>query len=111
MVRIPEEYQEVEYIESTGTQYILTNYTPTITEDMKIEMDYIFTATQVGESMVFGSTARNTGIRFQCEYYSSTRWYIGSGINQFRQVLNRVGDKSNTRYSLLIDGETLTVDN
>lgn len=111
MVRIPEEYQEVEYIESTGTQYILTNYIPTITEDMKIELDYVFTVTQTGESMIFGSTARSTGIRFQCEYYNSTYWYVGSGVNQFRQVLNGVGKTINTRYSLFMDGETFTVDN
>lgn len=35
--RLPVEYQEVEYIESTGTQYINTNYTPVQGDNIKIE--------------------------------------------------------------------------
>ena len=34
---LPEEYQQVDYIESTGTQYINTNYTPVQGDNIKIE--------------------------------------------------------------------------
>ena len=34
---LPEQYQQVEYIESTGTQYINTNYTPVENDDINIE--------------------------------------------------------------------------
>lgn len=107
---LPREFQGVEYIESTGTQYLLTDYIPTVTEDMRIELDYMFTATQSGESMIFGSTANSSGTRFQCEYYNNAKWFTGSGIYQFRQVLSGVGKENNARYSLLMDGGTLTVD-
>lgn len=36
-LRVPAEYQEVEYIQSTGTQWIDTGYTPTV--DVEIETD------------------------------------------------------------------------
>lgn len=35
--RLPVEYQQVDYIESTGTQYINTNYTPVQGDNIKIE--------------------------------------------------------------------------
>lgn len=35
--RLPVEYQEVEYIESTGTQYIDTNYTPVQGDDLEFK--------------------------------------------------------------------------
>lgn len=41
--KLPNEYQQVEYIESTGTQYIDTGFIPT--QNTKIEMDYTSTKT------------------------------------------------------------------
>ena len=38
--RLPAEYQEVEYVESTGAQYINTNVTPTT--DIRIEMEFMY---------------------------------------------------------------------
>lgn len=111
MVRLPVEYQEVEYLESTGTQYIKTNYTPTATEDMKIEMDYMFTKTQSGDSFLFGAKASGTSpITFQCECFANERWYCGSGLYQFRNVLGDVGASLNKRYSFIIDGNVLKID-
>lgn len=39
--RLPNEYQEVEYIESTGTQYIDTGVTPTNKTNIKLDIDFI----------------------------------------------------------------------
>ena len=38
MVRIPSEYQEVEYIESTGTQYIDTEYIPVLSPILRMKI-------------------------------------------------------------------------
>ena len=108
---LPSAYQEVEYIEGAGSQYIATNYTPTITENMKIEIDYMFTRNQGGDSFLFGSKLNNSNVpTFQCEYYSHRSWYCGSGIWQFRSVSAGVGGNLNTRYSLVMDGNVLAVD-
>lgn len=108
---LPDVYQRVEYIENTGTQYILTNYIPTVTEDMKIEIDYMFTAIQAGDSFLFGAKQNGTEfITFQCESYSGSNWYCGSGIRQFRSVLRAIGITLNVLYSLVMNGNTLTVD-
>ena len=45
---LPSEYQELEYIESTGTQYIDSGYIPTIDTTVRIKVTY-------GENAVFGS--------------------------------------------------------
>ena len=111
MVRIPAKYQEVEYLESTGTQYIKTNYTPTVTENMKIEMDYMFTKTQSGDSFLFGAKVSGTSpVNFQCEHYNNRSWYCGGGLYQFRNVLYNLGGSLNKRYSFIIDGNVLKID-
>ena len=40
-VRLPNEYQEVEYIESTGTQYIDTGVAPTNKTNIKLDIEFI----------------------------------------------------------------------
>ena len=39
--RLPNEYQEVEYIQSTGTQYIDTGVAPTNKTNIKLDIDFI----------------------------------------------------------------------
>lgn len=108
---LPDVYQEVEYIENTGTQYIATDYSPSATEQMKIELDYMFTARQSGDVFLFASKSDSlsTTITFQCEIYNHGAWYCSSGIMQFRNVLRNVGTTLNTRYYLAMDGGVLTV--
>ena len=111
--RLPSAYQEVEWIGGNGFQYLATNYTPTITENMKIEIDYMFTFKQRGDCFLFGSKldANTDTVTFQCENYDNINWYCASGIWQFRSFLGMVGNKLNTRYSLVMDGNVITVDN
>lgn len=47
---LPDEYRQVEYIESTGTQYIDTGFTPN--QDTKVIVDYQFT--EVTSAFLFG---------------------------------------------------------
>ena len=105
---LPKEYQQVEYIESTGTQWISTSYIPTVTEDMKIELEYMFTAQQTGDSFLFGS--KNNGAAVQCQKYSHARWYCASGTYNFRNLLSSCGGELNKKYSLIMDKNLLTID-
>lgn len=111
--RLPSAYQEVEWIGCNGIQYITTDYIPTITENMKIEMDYMFTKKQDEDSFLFGSRldgSFNT-VTFQCENYNNNNWYCANGIWQFRNVLSMRGNNLNTRYSLVMDGNVITISN
>ena len=62
---IPDEYQEVLYIESTGTQYIDTKYVPN--KDTEIEMLIYLTDTQTEYQLFFGVNE------------NSNQYYIGKG--------------------------------
>lgn len=87
---VPNEYTQLEYIESTGTQYIDTGYVPTATT--RIEVDLSFTSdTYAGSggntffgtsnyAINFGSDAGQAYILFPwlCRYGSS-----GCGISSF----------------------------
>ena len=79
---LPEEYQEVEYISSSGTQYIDTLFVPTST--MKAEIRYSFN--NVGNKFyggIFGSCDPNITTRIQLfQNVSSHLIGIGSGYTQ-----------------------------
>lgn len=106
---LPSEYQAVEYIGNTGTQYIKTGYTPTPSYNTRIDMQYMFTATQAGDKMLFGSRGGSSSITYQCQAYSGAQWYCGGGYYQFRNVLRNVGTALNTKYTFLINGNTMTI--
>ena len=54
-LRLPSEYQEVEYIENTGTQYIITDLLfPKELENPKIEWGFMQIAVPSGDNMIFG---------------------------------------------------------
>lgn len=54
---LPSEYQEVEYIESTGTQYINTNYTDV--SDTRVELDFVYTGILSTSSNYMGANGGN----------------------------------------------------
>lgn len=77
-VRLPAEYQEVEYIETTGTQYIQTSYTPQNADE--IVCDFAVVGSIVG--------AANAQVLFSA----------GTGTNQLIFLLN------NTSGATPVDG-------
>lgn len=76
-VRLPPEYQEVEYLKSTGTQYILTDVTPSNT----IGFDCVFfTTNKIAENdygCIFGSRIKSGSYDFQLTTFSMLRKYPG----------------------------------
>lgn len=107
---LPSIYQAVEYIGCTGTQYLETGYIPTPSYDTRIDMQYMFTATQIGvDKMLFGSRGGKNDITYQCQAFGGSQWYCGGGYYQFRSVLKNVGTALNTKYTFLINGNTMTI--
>lgn len=106
---LPTIYQAVEYIGNTGTQYIKSGYIPTPSYSTRIDMQYMFTATQNGGKFLFGSRGGSSDITYQCDAYTGTKWYCGSGYNQFRSALKNVGTTLNTKYTFLINGNSMTI--
>ena len=83
MVRIPAEYQEVEYLESTGSQYINTGIIPTL----KTKAHVIFSPTWKSSVGYFG--ARHDPYRFSCTTFSSQA-YLGLNVSKNTWTSNRV---------------------
>ena len=70
-------YQRINYIQSTGTQYIDTEVTPTATTD--IEVTFTNDDTNVNYQRVFGQpqAAGNTRFQMQMNNANSTSWLMG----------------------------------
>ena len=73
-VQLPSGYTQVEYIESTGTQYIDTGIIPT--NNTKFEMDFQLTDITPSNVAVFGVVGQ-----------FSLRW-LGGSNNYFRSVVS-----------------------
>lgn len=86
-LRLPSEYQEVEYIENTGTQYIITDLLfPKELENPKIEWGFMQIAVPSGDNMVFGYWS-NGSIYFEV-YNSTALSYASIGKNHYDRISN-----------------------
>ena len=76
--RLPVEYQEVEYIESTGTQYINTNYTPVQGDNIKIEK--VKQADNNNDGVLFSAGNGTYQLILYCQRNYPTYWkYFATG--------------------------------
>ncbi len=114
---LPSEYTEVEYIESTGTQYIDTNYVPNT--NTAIEIQYQITALDNSEEQsifAIGTTAdsvnkysfsyNNSNLYFRfsnCEITNADSTYLN--INKTTIYLDRTNVKYNDTTIANFDGE------
>ena len=101
-VRFPAEYQEVEYIESTGTQYINTGLVPTV--GLSFECKFLVTSSDSpGFGNVFGSRYGSNSGEYQLTSYGGGNISVGTR--------NRVSLAINTVHVVTFDGDTTaTVD-
>lgn len=88
---LPSEYKRVEYIESTGTQYIDTGIKPDSNTDIDFKYSYTTTNLSGTETRVFGSRGSGNSEAFFIGLHSSYNycWYIN------------YGDTSNTLQSII----------
>lgn len=88
--QLPTEYQEVEYIQSSGTQYIDTGYKPT-SNNLRIACEFEYTADHSASS-VFGSESSS---KYSIVPYGAPGFYVGSSIQLLVQTT-----ALNTKYAL-----------
>lgn len=88
--RLPQGYQEVEYIESSGTQYIDTGYKPT-SNNLRIACEFEYTADHSASS-VFGSESSG---KYSIVPWGAPKFYVGSSIQLLEQTT-----ALNTKYAL-----------
>lgn len=86
-LRLPSEYQEVEYIENTGTQYIITDllFSKEL-ENPKIEWGFMQIAVPSGDNMIFGYWT-NGSIYYEV-YNSTALSYASIGKNHYDRISN-----------------------
>ena len=92
--QLPIEYQEVEYIQSSGTQYIDTGYKPT-GENMRLVMDYMYSASPNGKSLFGAESSSTFPITFYSRSATTAEFYIGSTY-----VVVSYNITTGTRYKL-----------
>lgn len=79
--RLPKEYQEVEYIQSSGTQYINEEFRPS-GENIRILTDYMYPSSPNGKTLFGAQTSATT---FPITFYHTSAtvgsFYVGSSHN------------------------------
>jgi len=90
--RLPNAYQEVEYIESSGTQYIDSNVIPDNSTGLKVK----FSQTSSSDDIVVGCISQTNG-RFWISVYNNAKQYISFNINSnpFDCNLNEIYNTEN----------------
>lgn len=90
---LPTDYSQVEYIESSGTQYIDTDFIPT-TENIKVMLNFEYTADYSTHSL-FGS---QVGVNQQSMIiaYGNPSFYVGTSTGILSQSTSL-----NTKYNLI----------
>lgn len=97
--RLPAEYQEVEYLESTGTQYINTRYYPNNLTDVECKFMYNQLTGNTASS-VFGVRDSDGSVKQFLMSVSSGKLWIVSGLNN--RSINGVSPVVNTEYVIRI---------
>lgn len=103
---LPFGYRQVEYLESTGTQFIKTDYIPTI--NTVIKCDYIMRTKNLSYQEFIGSrSADNAKDTFAIREYSNTdnlNYQRSSGVTNTRVTM-----KINTKYELYTTPERVVL--
>ena len=103
--RLPSGYQEVEYIESTGTQYIDTNFIPS--QDTEMELDFMDNDTTNDTVLCGCRNSSNTDTRFTFGTYNDKFIFAyGYGVN----ASDRPSITSGTRHTAIMSYGNATLD-
>ena len=110
-LKLPSEYQEVEYIESTGTQYINSGYTPNLNNYTRVKANVAYTAPadrqmlcgfDYGHGFLFGYlNASNYFLNYMGNHSSSS---VRATANQFYEIEQTYKNGSQV---LIIDGNSV----
>lgn len=104
---LPATYMPLQYLESTGTQYIQLNYTLSNNDDVEVD----FEMTQKAPNRLLGARRTAGNSAYVLGMYDSSldgRKYIAFGTDNWA---SQTEFKLNTRYTLAIKNATAQVDN
>lgn len=109
---LPDNYTQLEYIESSGTQYIDTGYIPN--QDTRIMAEMVYASYADATCGLFGQRAPGGAQQFELMYLSG-RYYFSYGSNQYSAAASSpVGkhmfiDLSKTSATINVDGTVANV--
>lgn len=115
---LPPEYQQVLYIQSSGTQYIDVGMGITVTSsamsfDINMDMEFISIPSDNNGHTISGARNSGSGSSIQ-RYYTSvnaTGWYLGSGTSSTQSSVKPVVEQPyNVVTHLAYGSQTLTID-
>lgn len=102
-------YQELQYVQSTGTQYFNTNYFPNQDTKIVMEMETMGMISGQTQFNAFGTTDDTTGSasRFGWwTYYSGTSYFrYGVQSSSRDSKINVTGDFINTTFTVTLDSQ------
>ena len=111
MARLPSEFQEVEYLESTGTQYIDTGFKPN--KNIRFDVEFMILGVISGQKYVsvFGSRVTSNVEDFQLYYY-----YLASSQSQLRLGTSNgyktdITLNEDIKYKATYDGSKMNLNN
>lgn len=108
---LPAEYTQLEYIESTGTQYIDTGVVPKTTLSIKIKYNILQLASS-NNIAIFGSISSQTGL-FSGVAGSPSVYYINTGATSLSDIpfaFNTIREEEYINDTMIRDGVTYTTD-
>lgn len=109
---LPDNYTQLEYIESSGTQYIDTGYIPN--QDTRIMAEMVYASYSDATCGLFGQRAPGGAQQFELMYLSG-RYYFSYGSNQYSAAASSpIGkhmfiDLSKTSATINVDGTVANV--
>lgn len=109
---LPDEYEQVEYLSSTGTQFIDTGYIPNNTTSINIECeDFPGEKTSVSQAL-FGSRNAKTNKSFNVFYISGSNYqYYRLCFNAVESNSEKASYLSNGRIKVAMNGNELNISN
>ena len=110
IISLSDQYQQVEYIESTGTQYILTDVIPSA--NFKLEAS-VYAVSGSGSQPSFAGVADTKSIQY---YYDSSGkpkvWTnagsVGSSTAYYGQTINYIAETNSSGMTLNVNGTKFT---
>lgn len=110
VVPLPRHTKIVEYIESSGTQWINTGFSPT-NKNVRIEVTYRYASLPEDgtRQYVFGESFNNGNIRLQYAVGSAENSFIGFGDRTVNNATFNSYD-TNTTHTIVCDGGVFSLD-
>lgn len=91
------EIKFVEYLESTGTQWLLTDFYPTIDDEFVVDLQHLASTTDSGgDKMFFGIQQKDTdtAVIYVDQYLPSYRWYVRFATSSSRNKESTIKERT-----------------